>query len=81
LKRYYKNPLKVLVINKDDEYSKIKLSGHLPNREYYLMLLLSWPERSAYDKTNFIIKNALIKDISTILENIGLIIDGGRIYA
>jgi len=78
LKIYYENPLGIWITKLDENYSKIRLSGHLSNREYYLMLLLSWPERSAFDKVSFIIKNSLLEEALAVLENIGLRIKGGR---
>jgi len=78
MKRVYGNPLRVRITKLDEFYSRIRLGGHLPNREYYLMLLLSWPERSAFDKVNFIIKNSLLEPTKIVLENIGLRICGGN---
>lgn len=80
LKRHYGNPLSVWVTRLDENYSKIRLGGQLPNREYYLMLLLSWPEHSAFDKANFIIRNCLLKETLGILTNIGFEIKGGRTH-
>jgi len=80
LKMHYKNPLRVLVSRLDNEYSKIRIGGHLPNREYYFLLLLSWPERTAFDKTNFILRNSLLEEALVVLENIGLEIKGGRTH-
>ena len=77
LKAYYEKPLNAIITRQDDEYSKIKLRGQLPNREYYYMLLLSWPENNAFDKVNFIIRNTLLQEIATTLENIGIEICGG----
>lgn len=80
LKKHYENPLKVFISQLDKEYSKIRLGGHLPNREYYFMLLLSWPERMAFDKNNYIIRNSLLVDALAVLENIGFEIKGGLTY-
>lgn len=80
LKKHYKNPLKAMVSRLDNNYSKIRIGGHLPNREYYFLLFLSWPERTAYDKTNFIIRNSLLEEALAVLENIGLEIKGGLTY-
>lgn len=76
MKSHYGKPLGVWVTKLDENYSKIRVGGHLPNQEYYFMLLLSWPECSAFDKVNFIIKNSLLKDALKVLENIGLEIKG-----
>jgi hypothetical protein len=78
IKSHYGNPLKVRITNIDEEYAKIQIRGHLPNREYYFLLLLSWPERSAFDKTNFIIKTTLLGEALDVLKNIGLKVEGGR---
>ena len=80
MKSHYGNPLKVRVTKIDDEYAKIRVGGHLPNREYYFLLLLSWPEHSAFDKVNFIIKTAMLDEALDVLENIGLKVEGGRIH-
>ena len=78
LKAHYGKPLKATVTNLDELYSKIRVGGHLPNREYYLLLLLSWPERNAFDKVNFIIKNDLLDSTTEVLADIGIEIEGGR---
>lgn len=79
LKSHYGNPLAVRITRIDEAYSRIRVSGFLPNREYYFLLLLSWPERSAFDKVSFIIRNSLLEVALSTLENIGLNITGGRI--
>lgn len=77
IKRHYGNPVKIFVLKLDEHYSKIRVEGHLPNREYYFLLLLSWPQHSVFDRVNFIIKNSLLSDVLVILEDIGLEIKGG----
>jgi len=77
LKAHYEKPLKAIITKQDDEYSKIRLRGQLPNREYYYMLLLSWPENNAFDKVNFLIRNKLLPEIASVLEDIGIEICGG----
>jgi len=72
MKRHYGHPLKAWIAEIDSEYSKIRVGGHLPNREYYFLLLLSWPEHSAFDKVNFIIKNCVLDEAISMLTNIGL---------
>ena len=79
LKAHYKNPLKATITKVDKEYSKVRVEGRLPNREYYYMLLLSWPINNAFNKTNFLIQNDLLLEIITVLENIGIEIKGGHI--
>ena len=80
MKSHFGNPLKVRVAKIDDEYTRISIGGHLPNREYYFLLLMSWPERSAFDKVNFIIRTALVDEALNVLENIGLKVEGGRTH-
>jgi hypothetical protein len=81
LKHQYGSPLKAHIGKIDEQYSRITIRGHLPNREHYFMLLVSWPEKNAFDRANFIIKNSLISDVISVLENIGISISGGENYA
>lgn len=81
MKAHYGNPLRAYVTKLDEEYSKIGVRGHLPNREYYFLLLLSWPEHNAFDKSSFIINNSLLQEATTTLANIGIEIKGGHIRA
>lgn len=78
LKAHYNNPLKAEIVEQDEEYSKIKIGGHLPNREYYYLLLLSWPINHAFDKINFLIKNDFISEVTATLKNIGIDVKGGN---
>jgi hypothetical protein len=78
LKRHYGVPLKATITKLDELYSKIRVGGRLPNREYYLLLLLSWPEHNAFDKVNFIIRNYLLTGAIAALTNIGIEIKGGQ---
>lgn len=80
MKSYYGNPLKARIIMIDEDYAKIQIRGHLPNREYYFLLLLSWPERSAFDKVCFVIRTGLLDEALAVLENIGLEVEGGRTH-
>lgn len=72
LKAHYKRPLKASITKQDEEYSKIRIGGHLPNREYYYLLLLSWPLNNAFDKVNFLIKNDFLFEVASSLKNIGI---------
>ncbi len=81
LKAHYGNPLKATISQIDESYSHLRLRGHLPNREYYFLLLLSWPANNAFDKVNFIIKNEFIPKVTMTLENIGITIEGGNTNA
>ena len=78
LKAHYSNPLKATISKQDAEYSKMKISGHLPNREYYYLLLLSWPVNNAFDKVNFLIRNDFIPEVTAALKNIGIEVKGGN---
>jgi hypothetical protein len=78
LKTHYGKPLKATITKLDEIYSKIKIGVHLPNREYYLLLLISWPENYAFNKVSFIILNDLLPEVSNILANIGIEIRGEK---
>ena len=77
LKRFYDNPVKMRIKKIDDIYSKLIVQGHLPNREYYLLLLVSWPDRYAFNKTEFIIKNSFLPFVSEVIANLGIEVIGG----
>ncbi len=77
LKKHYGHPIRARIKSIDDLYSKVSLSGHLPNREYYLMLLCSWPCQTYSDKREFVIKSEYLALISEMLENLGFEITGG----
>ena len=77
LKRFYDNPVKMRIKKIDDIYSKLIIQGHLPNREYYLLLLVSWPDRYAFNKTEFIIKNSFLPFVSEVISNLGIEVIGG----
>jgi len=72
LKAHYMKPIKATIIRQDEEYSKLRIGGHLPNREYYFLLLLSWPVNSAFDKVNFLLRNDFIPEVTAALRNIGV---------
>jgi hypothetical protein len=78
LKAHYNNPLEAWVVKQDEEYSKLRIGGHLPNREYYYLLLMSWPFKHAFDKVNFLIRNEFIPEVTDTFKNIGIIIKGGN---
>lgn len=79
LKAHYGNPLIASVIKKDTKYSLIKIGGHLPNREYYLLLLLSWPLRNAFDRVCFLIRDVFMPEVTAMLRNIGINVKEGSI--
>jgi len=78
LKSHYGKNLKATITKLDEKYSKIRIGGYLPNREYYLLLLMSWPEKNAFDKVNFIILNEFLPELISSLVNIGIEIKGGQ---
>lgn len=80
MKAHYGNPVKAMTSKLDNRYSKIQVGGHLPYREYYFLLLLAWPENTAFDKVNFIVPNSLLVAVHTVLEHIGIEVKGGRIH-
>lgn len=81
LKAHYYNPLRAGIVKQDDEYSKLTIGGHLPNREYFFLLLLSWPIKNAFDKVSFLIRNDFIPEIITTLKSIGIEFKGGNYNA
>lgn len=80
LKEYYLNPMRVLICPIDNEYSYIRILGQLPNREYYYLLLNSWPKYKFTDRNNFIIRNTLTVQTIKILKNIGFEVRKGEFY-
>ena len=81
LKVHYNNPLKATVFKQDANYSIIRVGGHLPSREYFFLLLLSWPVKSAFDKISFLLRNDLIIAVTAALTNIGIEVNGGNTSA
>jgi hypothetical protein len=77
LKKYYGYPLIAQIQSLDNQYAKISLGGHLPNREYFLMLLCSWPCRMYCNKREFITKKENLCFINEVLENLGIETIGG----
>ncbi|MDL2237983.1 hypothetical protein LJC56_09175 [Christensenellaceae bacterium OttesenSCG-928-K19] len=78
LKAHYEVPLKASITKMGEDYSAIRIGGHLPNREYYYLLLLSWPVRNAFDKANFLAHNNILIEIVDVLKNLGIEIEGGE---
>jgi hypothetical protein len=81
LKAHYNNPIRAGIIKQDEDYSKIRIGAHLPNREYYFLLLLSWPINNAFDKVSFLIRNDFIPEVIATLKNIGINVKGGNVDA
>lgn len=76
LKKAYENPLRARIKALDDEYSELFINGHLPNREYYLLLLCAWPYQQVFNKNRFVINNQAITLISDVLSNLAIEIMG-----
>lgn len=72
LKAYYRHSAVAWINPLDDTYFEVTLSLYLPNREYYSLLLLSWPKQNAFDRKSFITTSELLPTIETILKNIGI---------
>ena len=76
LKKAYENPLRARIKALDDKHSELQIDGHLPNREYYLLLLCAWPYQQVFNKNKFIIKNQAIALIKDVLSNLAVEIKG-----
>lgn len=76
LKKAYDNPLKARIKTLDSEHFEIMIGGHLPNREYYLLLLCAWPYQQVFNKNRFIIKNQAITLVENVLRNLAIEVKG-----
>ena len=76
LKAHYGVPLNANITKIDEAYSTIRIGGQLPNREFYYLLLLSWPIKGAFDKVGFLAHNDMLMEIVDVLKNIGIAIEG-----
>ena len=72
LRKYYNNPIRAVIKRLDDSYSELVMQAHLPNREYYLLLLLAWPKNNFNNKVIFIVRNKQLPAVKEILTNIGI---------
>jgi hypothetical protein len=74
LKSEYKNPIEAKVYKMDEVYSSIYLPAHLPNREYYLLLLLGWPNSkyNIFDKSRFLLRTEFLPTVEGMLNNLGI---------
>lgn len=80
LKRYYDNPMQMLICPIDEAFSYIRILGQLPNREYYYLLMNAWPKNGYLDRNNFIIRNSLTEQTTEILGAIGFTSRKGEFY-
>lgn len=78
LKAHYGYPSVARIKALGSEYSLLILPGHLPNREYYFLLLTAWPKRTVFDRTQFVVKNEFLDDILLLLKKLGIQIKGER---
>ncbi|MDR0354482.1 MAG: hypothetical protein LBJ64_01920 [Deltaproteobacteria bacterium] len=79
LKAHYKTPHKAIVSRNDSSHSTIRLDVHLPNREYFYFLLISWPITNAFNKVNFLFKSDFIFYVCRALSNLGIeVYEGGQ---
>ncbi|MBR0406559.1 MAG: hypothetical protein IJI53_00825 [Clostridia bacterium] len=72
LKAYYNEPVIAWISPLDSAYTEIRLSAHLPNREYYFLLLLAWPMDNAFQKNRFVTTIGMLPVIETMLKNLGI---------
>ena len=80
LRHHYDNPMQLLICPIDEEYSYIRILGQLPNREYFYLLMNTWPRYSFSDRNNFIIRNELITQTVEVLGAIGFTARKGEFY-
>ncbi|MDR1638672.1 MAG: hypothetical protein LBT59_03150 [Clostridiales bacterium] len=71
IRTHYRNSVKFTVIKLDDVYSILETRYFLPNREYYFMLLISWPMENVSCRNRFLVKNSMIEEIFPVLSGIG----------
>jgi len=74
LKNEYKTPVEAKIFKIDEMYSSIYMPTHLPNREYYFMLLLGWPhsQYNIFDKSKFLLRSEFMPMVEIMLNNIGV---------
>ncbi|MBR5678161.1 MAG: hypothetical protein IKX20_08475 [Paludibacteraceae bacterium] len=72
LKEHYGEPAVAWFNKIDDTYYEIKLSAQLPTREYYFLLLSSWPKGDAFNRITFVTTAGILPTIEMMLQNIGI---------
>ena len=72
LMSYYSSPFNVFISNIDDEYSRIKFYGKLPNREGFFLALISWPIKSVENAKEFIVRNKYLFVLNNMFDNLGI---------
>lgn len=59
----------------DRSYSHLIIHGDLPNREYFFLLLSSWPKNGFSDRHEFIIENEMVEICAKMLKKIGCVVE------
>ena len=72
LKEQYCVPAVAWLNKLDDIYYEIRLSSQLPTREYYFLLLCSWPKKDAFDRIAFVTTADILPTAEKVLQNIGI---------
>lgn len=73
LMHYYASPFKVYAKHIDDEYSRIKFYGKLPNRESFFLSFISWPIQSLESTTTqIIVRNKYLCMLNNLFNNLGI---------
>lgn len=72
LKSYYNNPLRVEINPIDQDYVSITMGGHLPNREYYILLMCSWPDLRYHNRYRFIVPVNNLSFIKEVFNNLAI---------
>lgn len=75
LKKYLKAPVTAECEKLDSIYSRLRIHGEIPNREYYFLLLTGWPKSGFSDTEEFILKNDCVPVCVAMLKNIGIVFD------
>lgn len=78
LKEQYGEPVIAWFYRIDENYYEIKLSAHLPTREYYFLLLCAWPQNNAFNQIRYITTAETIQTTEMMLHNIGVRIIWGN---
>jgi hypothetical protein len=72
LKEQYGEPAVAWFNKIDEKYYEIRLSAQLPNREYYFLLLCTWPKKDAFDRITYVTTAETLPTIEMVLHNIGI---------
>lgn len=72
LKEQYGEPAVAWFNRIDEKHYEIKLSAQLPTREYYFLLLCTWPKNDAFDRITYVTTAETLQTIEMVLRNIGI---------